>query len=108
MLLTTEAAPRPKLYFVEVDVQACFDTIEQSKLLQILRDVLSEVRHTDILRAGCIVDYFQDNYVLPRFGQVMQAAGKVKRKFAMKALPDGRLFYFIPLRTVMPSCRFPV
>jgi hypothetical protein len=24
----------------------------------------------------------------------MQAAGKVKRKFAMKALPDGRLFRF--------------
>ncbi|KAI0264409.1 hypothetical protein BC834DRAFT_261936 [Gloeopeniophorella convolvens] len=64
---------RPKLYFVKADVQACFDTIEQSKLLQILRDVISE-----------------DNYVLPRFGQVMQAAGKVKRKFATKALPDGQ------------------
>ena len=24
---------RPKLYFVKVDVQACFDTIEQGKLL---------------------------------------------------------------------------
>lgn len=40
-----EPAIRPKLYFVKVDVQACFDTIEQSKLLQILRDVLSEVCH---------------------------------------------------------------
>ena len=38
-----EPAIRPKLYFVKVDVQACFDTIEQSKLLQILRDVLSGV-----------------------------------------------------------------
>ena len=34
---------RPKLYFVKVDVQACFDTIEQTKLLGILRDLLSEV-----------------------------------------------------------------
>ena len=40
-----ESAIRPKLYFVKVDVQACFDTIEQSKLLQILRDVLSGVCH---------------------------------------------------------------
>ncbi len=34
---------RPKLYFVKVDVQACFDTIEQTKLLSILRDLISEV-----------------------------------------------------------------
>jgi len=54
------------------------------------------------------VDDLQDNYVLPRFGQVMQAAGKVKRKFAMKALPDGRLFYCIPLRALILSRRFPV
>jgi hypothetical protein len=40
---------RPKLYFVKVDVQACFDTIEQSKLLQILRDILSSVCHEHLL-----------------------------------------------------------
>ena len=34
---------RPKLYFVKLDVQACFDTIEQTKLLGILRDLISEV-----------------------------------------------------------------
>jgi len=34
---------RPKLYFVKVDVQGCFDTIEQTKLLQILRQLISEV-----------------------------------------------------------------
>lgn len=34
---------RPKLYFVKVDVQACFDTIEQTKLLEILRELISEV-----------------------------------------------------------------
>ena len=34
---------RPKLYFVKVDVRACFDTIDQTRLLAILREVLSEV-----------------------------------------------------------------
>jgi hypothetical protein len=85
---------RPKLYFVKVDVQACFDTIEQSKLLQILRDVLSEVCHASISWTLPFYNLLQDNYVLPRFGQVMQAAGRVKRKFAMKALPDGQLLCF--------------
>jgi hypothetical protein len=37
----------------------------------------------------------------------MQAAGKVKRKSVMKALPDGRLFYCIPFCTLMLSRRFP-
>jgi hypothetical protein len=35
---------RPKLYFVKVDVRACFDTIQQDKLLKIVEDILSEVR----------------------------------------------------------------
>ena len=33
----------PKLYFVKLDVQACFDTIEQTKLLSILRELISKV-----------------------------------------------------------------
>ena len=92
MSLINEPAIRPKLYFVKVDVQACFDTIEQSKLLQILRDVLSGVCHGAFCWVWCLPNLSQDNYVLPRFGQVMQAAGRVKRKFALKALPDGQLF----------------
>ena len=35
---------RSKLYFVKADVQACFDTIEQAKLLGILKSLISEVR----------------------------------------------------------------
>ena len=35
---------RPKLYFVKMDVQACFDTIDQTKLLEILIQILREVR----------------------------------------------------------------
>lgn len=36
---------RPKLYFVKVDAQACYDTIKQDKLLEIVEDILEEVRH---------------------------------------------------------------
>ncbi|KAJ1301223.1 hypothetical protein OPQ81_003632 [Rhizoctonia solani] len=32
----------PKLYFVKLDVRACFDTIEQGKLLEILRNTLTQ------------------------------------------------------------------
>jgi hypothetical protein len=35
---------RPKFYFVKVDVQACYDTIKQEKLLQIVEALLVEVR----------------------------------------------------------------
>jgi len=34
------------MYFVKLDVRACFDTIDQTKLLQIMRDALSDVSFT--------------------------------------------------------------
>jgi hypothetical protein len=39
-----EGRARPKLYFVKVDVVACFDSISQGKLFDILRQLLGEVR----------------------------------------------------------------
>ncbi|KAF5359331.1 hypothetical protein D9756_003256 [Leucocoprinus leucothites] len=36
----------PKFYFVKVDVQACFDTIDQGKLLGIIKELISENRYT--------------------------------------------------------------
>lgn len=55
---------RPRLYFVKVDVQACFDTIEQAKLLGILRELISEVSQCCVflgmfltsLTPGCLCD----------------------------------------------------
>lgn len=41
---------RPKLYFVKVDVRACFDTIEQGKLLEILRKVIEEASISSSVR----------------------------------------------------------
>ncbi|KAF7316755.1 Telomerase reverse transcriptase [Mycena chlorophos] len=58
----------PKLYFVKVDVQACFDTIPQGKLVEILHELLSE-----------------DKYIVQRFSKVTSEAGKVKRTFLTKA-----------------------
>jgi len=51
-----------------------------------------------------VSNLLQDNYVLPRFGQVMQAAGKVKRKFAMKAIPDGQPFEIRTLQLTLIDC----
>ena len=34
------------MYFVKLDVRACFDTIDQTKLLEIMRDALSDVSLT--------------------------------------------------------------
>ncbi|KAF7292779.1 Telomerase reverse transcriptase [Mycena indigotica] len=58
----------PKLYFVKVDVQACFDTIPQTKLIEILRALLSK-----------------DNYTVQRYAKVTSEAGKVRRAFLMRA-----------------------
>ncbi|KAF8656263.1 hypothetical protein AX16_002699 [Volvariella volvacea WC 439] len=62
----------PKLYFVKMDVQACFDTIEQGKLLQIIKDLIS-----------------QDTYMLRRHGQIVTSADRVKRIYVRKAVPEG-------------------
>ncbi|TFY78051.1 hypothetical protein EWM64_g5960 [Hericium alpestre] len=73
LLSTHSPAHLPKLYFVKVDVQACFDTIEQKRLLQILKDAITE-----------------DSYMLQRYGKVNQTAGKIQRKFIKRAIPSGK------------------
>jgi len=81
---------RPKLYFVKVDVQACFDTIDQTKLLEILRELISEVSGTwlpaDSLHRPHTV---QDDYMIQRYGQVSSMEGKPQRKYRKKACPEG-------------------
>ncbi|TCD64911.1 hypothetical protein EIP91_003447 [Steccherinum ochraceum] len=72
----------PKLYFVKVDVQACFDTITQDKLLSILRKLISE-----------------DVYVTQRYGTVTLAAGKIKRTYVKTAMPDDDHPHFISIAT---------
>ncbi|KAH9481585.1 Telomerase reverse transcriptase [Psilocybe cubensis] len=61
----------PKLYFVKLDVQACFDTIDQTKLLHVIRQLISE-----------------DVYMIQKYGQVRSLAGKIRRMFLKKAVPE--------------------
>ncbi|GAA5959406.1 hypothetical protein JCM21900_006848 [Sporobolomyces salmonicolor] len=67
----------PKLYFVKVDVRACYDTIKQAKLLGIVDDVLSETV-----------------YWIQKYAQVMQYSGKSARQFKRKACSDDDLGMF--------------
>ena len=50
-----EGGKMPKLYFVKVDVQACFDTIEQGKLLDIILKIISEVSSLAVLLKGRVI-----------------------------------------------------
>ena len=84
---------RPKLYFVKVDVQACFDTIEQTKLLSILRDLISEVRVITIATDFSWREPYhlcQDTYMIQRYGTVNKAGEKIQRKYVKKAIPEGK------------------
>lgn len=83
---------RPKLYFVKVDVQACFDSIEQTKLLEILRDLISEVSRIAFMffrRRSLDCLGIQDTYMMQSYGQISQAMGKLKRTYTKKMVPDG-------------------
>lgn len=57
---------------MKVDVQTCFDTIEQTKLLEILKEIISE-----------------DEYSIQRHGEVISATGKIRRNFVKTGMPGG-------------------
>ncbi|GAA6017946.1 hypothetical protein JCM10207_002715 [Rhodosporidiobolus poonsookiae] len=67
----------PRLYFVKVDVQACYDTIQQDKLLQIVEEVLSETV-----------------YWIQKYSQVTPNGQYAARLFKRKACPDDDLGVF--------------
>ncbi|KAJ8072353.1 Telomerase reverse transcriptase [Marasmius tenuissimus] len=72
----------PKLYFVKVDVQACFDTIDQTKLLEILRDLISE-----------------DSYAIQRYTQISPALSSSKTMYRKQAWPDAMHPHFVKYAT---------
>ncbi|KAF8690235.1 hypothetical protein AX14_003047 [Amanita brunnescens Koide BX004] len=82
----------PKLYFVKVDVQACFDTIEQRELLRIIDKLISE-----------------DLYMIQRYGQVGMTAGRPRRTFVKRATdedPPHFLQYAVELAQSLRSIIF--
>lgn len=46
------------MYFVKLDVKACFDTIDQTKLLQIMRDAL-DVGFTSTRPSPCCLTFLE-------------------------------------------------
>ncbi|GAA6062681.1 hypothetical protein JCM10212_002504 [Sporobolomyces blumeae] len=66
-----------KLYFVKVDVKACFDTIKQGKLLEIVDNILCEAL-----------------YYVQKYSQVLTYSGKMARQFKRKACGDDDLGSF--------------
>ncbi|KAJ2926818.1 hypothetical protein H1R20_g10287, partial [Candolleomyces eurysporus] len=77
-LLRNHEGKLPKLYFVKVDVQACFDTIEQTKLLDILQHLLSS-----------------DEYRIRHHGRTQYSAGASKHSYKREAGPQGEGFHFL-------------
>jgi telomerase reverse transcriptase len=61
----------PRLYFVKVDVACAFDSIDQEKLLEIVKDVL---RH--------------DRYVIQKFSQVMSKGDRAAKEWPRLACPE--------------------
>ncbi|CAE6473739.1 unnamed protein product [Rhizoctonia solani] len=64
----------PKLYFAKLDVRACFDSIDQGKLLDILRGTLT-----------------QKGYMVRKFNQLQPSAGGARRSFRKRAVPDCKV-----------------
>ncbi|EIN09703.1 hypothetical protein PUNSTDRAFT_20563, partial [Punctularia strigosozonata HHB-11173 SS5] len=72
LLENSAAGKLPQLYFVKVDVQACFDTIEQGRLLSILKHIVTE-----------------DAYMIQRYGHISKVGRKIRRMYKKKAIPEG-------------------
>ncbi|KAM0789504.1 hypothetical protein ACM66B_000323 [Microbotryomycetes sp. NB124-2] len=63
-LLTSGGGQLPKLYFVKVDAQACYDTIKQDKMLKIVETILQE-----------------SEYIVRQYGQVTSVMHRPSRQF---------------------------
>ncbi|TPX70653.1 hypothetical protein SpCBS45565_g01623 [Spizellomyces sp. 'palustris'] len=70
----------PRMYFCKVDVASCFDTIDQTLLLSIIRDVFQD-----------------DEYVIQKYSFVYPSAGRLKRTFLRRARPSGEFPQFVQL-----------
>jgi telomerase reverse transcriptase len=58
----------PKLYFAKVDIQACFDSINQDQLLELIEQVIKE-----------------SEYTISKYSTVQIVTGKIRKKFQSTA-----------------------
>ena len=86
---TKNASSSPtRFYFAKCDVQACFDTIPQRRVVQMIRQRLDEdfyriCRHAEVKSTG-----------FHRSGSVLEAWSKPARKFTAAARPAGEFVDF--------------
>lgn len=78
----------PRLYFVRVDIQSCFDTIPQSNVLKVIESLISEgeyhiTKHMEIRPTN---EIFKG-----RFSNSSASAVKLCRKFVTKAVPASNI-----------------
>lgn len=66
-----------RLYMVKLDIRACFDSIDQDRLLQILETIISE-----------------DDYTITKYTTSVQHGGTVLRRFLRQARPTDDFAQF--------------
>lgn len=71
-----------KLYFVKADIQCCFDTIDQKKLISMLDEIIQE-----------------DDYIIIKHQLVSLHNEKFKRTFKRQAVPEYEQSSFIDVAT---------
>ncbi|CAG7852639.1 Telomerase reverse transcriptase {ECO:0000312/PomBase:SPBC29A3.14c} {ECO:0000269/PubMed:24793650}; AltName: Full=Telomerase catalytic subunit {ECO:0000303/PubMed:9252327} [Serendipita indica DSM 11827] len=76
----------PKLYFVKLDVRACFDTIDQGLLLEIIQRIIQE-----------------ENYLLQRYTQVYPMVGKIQKRFTGYAIPEDETLDVLTLASKLAT-----
>ncbi|KAL1918651.1 uncharacterized protein VTP21DRAFT_2673 [Calcarisporiella thermophila] len=59
---------REQIYFAKVDIRCCFDSIDQHKVLDIIRNVLKE-----------------DEYLVQKYAILFNSAGKIRKSYQRKA-----------------------
>ena len=67
-LLQTNQNVMPKLYFAKVDIQACFDSINQDQILELIEQVIKD-----------------SEYTISKYSTVQMVIGKVRKKFQSTA-----------------------
>lgn len=67
----------PKLYFVKVDIRACFDTIQQQKILEVINNIFSE-----------------DQYAIRKYAKTSSAKARpnqISQQFKRQAYPSDEV-----------------
>jgi telomerase reverse transcriptase len=72
LLLANSSRP---MYFARVDIQSCFDTIDQDKLLDIACRVIKS-----------------EEYALHRYCEINMDHGKVRKRFNVRASAMGMIY----------------